>query len=111
MPEWYDALPLHDESLSAYWHTEEFRAELRAWCTSVVGPVREMRQQKLRGWATVWRVETADGVWFAKQNCPGQQVELPLMELLSRVVPERVVPVTAARDGFLLTPDQGDVFY
>jgi hypothetical protein len=111
VPEWYDVLPPHDESLSARWHTEEFRAELHAWCTSVLGPVRQMRQQKLRGWATVWRVETADGVWFAKQNCPGQQVELPLMALLARLVPERVVPVTAARDGFLLTPDQGDVFY
>jgi hypothetical protein len=70
-----------------------------------------MEQHKLRGWATVWRVETADGVWFAKQNCPGQQAEVPLMATLAEVVPDRVVPVTAARDAFLLTPDQGEVFY
>jgi Ser/Thr protein kinase RdoA (MazF antagonist) len=70
-----------------------------------------MSQHKLRGWATVWRVETVDGVWFAKQNCPGQQLEVPLMTSLARIAPERVVPVTAAADGFLLTPDQGPVFY
>ena len=70
-----------------------------------------MGRQELRGWATVWRVEAADGVWFAKQNCPGQRVEVALMATLAEVVPERVVPVTAARDGFLLTPDQGEVFY
>jgi hypothetical protein len=107
---WYDALPERDTSLSERWGTDEFRAELREWCASVVGPVTSMSQHKLRGWATVWRVETADGVWFAKQNCPGQQLEAPLMARLARLVPDRVVPVTAAGDGFLLTPDQGKVF-
>jgi len=111
MAEWYDALPPRDLSLSARWHTVGFREELRDWCASYVGPVTAMTQQKLRGWATVWRVETADGVWFAKQNCPGQQQEIPLMATLAEVVPDRVVPVTAAADGFLLTPDQGAVFY
>jgi len=112
MPEWYDALPGRDLSLSSRWATDEFREELRAWCESWVGPVVDMEQHKLRAWATVWRLRTADGRrWFAKQNCPGQQVEVPLMEALSRLAPQRVVPVTAARDGFLLTPDQGPVFY
>jgi hypothetical protein len=111
MTAWYDALPERDTSLSSHWATDDFRERLRSWCESVVGPVTAMRQQKLRGWATVWRVETADGVWFAKQNCPGQQVEVPLMALLARLAPDRVVPVEAARDGFLLTPDQGEVFY
>jgi hypothetical protein len=109
--EWYAALPARDTSLSSTWSTEEFRDRLRAWCESIVGPVTAMSQQKLRGWATVWRVETLDGVWFAKQNCPGQQVEVPLMGLLAQLTPDRVVPVTAARDGFLITPDQGEVFH
>jgi hypothetical protein len=111
MPEWYAVLPERDTSLSSRWATEEFRDELREWCATKVGPVTAMTQQKLRGWATVWRIETADGVWFAKQNCPGQQVEAPLLATLARLVPERVVPVTAVGEGFLLTPDQGDVFY
>jgi hypothetical protein len=110
MPGWYAAVPPRDRSLSQRWGTREFRDELRAWCEEQVGPVAGMTQQKLRGWATVWRVETRGGVWFAKQNCPGQQLEAPLMAALSRLVPERVVPVTAAGDGFLLTPDQGEVF-
>ena len=111
MTAWYAALPDRDTSLSELWPTDEFRERVRAWCEGVVGPVTAMRQQKLRGWATVWRVETEDDAWFVKQNCPGQQVELPLMALLARLVPDRVVPVTAAHDGFLLTPDQGEVFY
>jgi len=108
---WYTRLPERDRSLSETWPTEEFRERMRVWCESYVGPVTGMTQQKLRGWATVWRVESADGVWFAKQNCPGQQIEPPLMALLARLTPDRVVPVTAASDGFLLTPDQGEVFY
>jgi hypothetical protein len=113
MPEsrWFDTLPERDTSLSSRWGTDDFREELRAWCAAVVGPVTGMTQHKLRGWATVWRIETADGAWFAKQNCPGQQIEARLMETLARIVPDRVVPVTAAGDGFLLTPDQGEVFH
>lgn len=111
MSRWYDALPERDTSLSERWGTAEFRDELRDWCAAVVGPVTAMTQHKLRGWATVWRVETAEGAWFAKQNCPGQQVEVALMAALARLVPDRVVPVTAARDGLLLTPDQGPVFH
>ena len=110
MPDWYDALPARDRSLSSRWPTDEFRDELRAWCEARVGPLTGMEQHKLRGWATVWRVTTADGAWFAKQNCPLQQVEVPLMAALSRLTPDRVVPVAAAADGFLLTADQGPVF-
>jgi Ser/Thr protein kinase RdoA (MazF antagonist) len=110
MTKWYDDLPPRDTSLSETWSTPEFRDRLRAWCESVVGPVTAMEQHKLRAWATVWRVTTAEGSWFAKQNCPGQQVEVPLMAALARLAADRVVPVTAARDGFLLTPDQGAVF-
>jgi hypothetical protein len=111
MPEWYDALPPRDLSLSSRWTTEAFRDELRAWCERQIGPVAAMEQHKLRGWATVWRVTTADGVWFAKQNCPGQLFEQPLMALLAQLVPDRVVPVQAEGEGFLLTPDQGPVFH
>jgi hypothetical protein len=110
MPEWYDALPQRDRSLSSRWPTDEFRDELRAWCEAQVGPLTGMEQHKLRGWATVWRVTTAGGAWYAKQNCPLQQVEVPLMAALSRLTPDRIVPVAGASDGFLLTADQGPVF-
>lgn len=106
---WTDLAP-PEPSVKARWVTEEFRDELRAWCASYVGRVTAMEQHKLRGWATVWRVSTADGVWFAKQNCPRQGFEVPLLAELARLLPDRVVPVTAAADGFLLTPDQGPTF-
>jgi hypothetical protein len=108
--EWFAALPARDRSLSSRWETDAFRDELRAWCESHVGPVRTLEQHKLRGWATVWRVTTEEGAWFAKQNCQGQIFEQPLMALLARLAPDRVVPVRAVGDGFLLTPDQGPVF-
>jgi hypothetical protein len=111
MAEWYDALPARDVSLSSRWTTDEFRDELRDWCERQLGPVTTMEQHKLRGWATVWRVTTADGSWFAKQNCAGQLFEQPLMALLARLAPDRVVPVRAEGEGFLLTPDQGPVFH
>jgi hypothetical protein len=109
--EWYAALPPRDRTLSSRWETEEFRDELRAWCESHLGPLTAMEQHKLRGWATVWRVTTDEGAWFAKQNCQGQLFEQPLMALLARLAPDRVVPVRAEGDGFLLTPDQGPVFH
>ena len=111
MPDWYDALPERDLSLSSRWQTEEFRDELRDLVRGDVGPVTQMEQHKLRGWATVWRVTTAEAAWFAKQNCPGQLFEQPLMSTLARLAPDRVVPVRAEGEGFLLTPDQGPVFY
>ena len=36
---------------------------------------------------------------------------IALMAALARLAADRVVPVAAAGDGFLLTPDQGPVFY
>ena len=50
----------------------------------------------LRPWATVWRLESASGVYYAKQNCPLQAFEAGLAALLARLAPDRVVPVTAA---------------
>ena len=61
MTAWYAALPERDTSLSATWSTDEFRERLRAWCAAYVGPITAMRQQKLRGWATVWRVGRPTG--------------------------------------------------
>jgi hypothetical protein len=70
-----------------------------------------MEQVHLRPWSTMWRVESAAGVFFAKENCPHQAFEAALMAMLARLAPGRVVPVTAvdADRGLLLTPDQGVV--
>jgi hypothetical protein len=70
-----------------------------------------MEQVHLRPWSTIWRMESAAGVFFAKENCPHQAFEAALMATLARLAPGRVVPVTAvdADRGLLLTPDQGVV--
>ena len=107
-----DLWPLLDRGapVSPVWETEAFADEMRAWCSEVLDRDVQLEVQKIRGWSAVWRVTDGRDVWFAKQNCPGQQTEIPLMAALARLVPERVVPVRAAADGFLLTPDQGEVF-
>jgi hypothetical protein len=107
--------PSASERLSArvdVWSTPEFEAELHAWVTAQVGPVTSLVPRKRRPWAVVWRAETSDGVYYAKQNSPGQAFEAQLMSFLSEHAPSYVVPVTAVDvdRGFLLTPDQGQVF-
>lgn len=94
------------------WGTPEFEAELRGWIEGEVGPVFGFAQGKRRPWAVLWRAETAGGDYYAKQNCPGQAFEARLMAILAELAPTYVVPVAAvdADRGFLLTPDQGQVF-
>ncbi|HEU5144379.1 MAG TPA: hypothetical protein VFT81_04320 [Dermatophilaceae bacterium] len=108
---WYAALPPLGEAPSPRWRTDEFREELRAWVEGEVGVLTAMEQVHLRPWSTVWRLESAQGVFFAKQNCPLQAFEARLMGTLARRAPSRIVPVTAvdADRGLLLTPDQGVV--
>ena len=104
-------LPDDLPSSSEHWASPEFRDELTAWVTEQVGEPRAMQQVKLRSWSTVWRVETDDGVFYAKQNCPLQNFEAALLAELRILAPDDIVPVTAVDTtrGFLLTPDQGPV--
>lgn len=98
-------------STSARWHSPEFRAELTSWVTDAVGPPTSLTTVRDVPWSTVWRVETRDGSYYAKQNTPGQGFEAALMVLLAEVAPDHVVPVTAVDPdrGLLLSPDQGEV--
>ena len=86
--------------------------EVADWVTSEIGPVESVEQGKLRPWAVVWQVRTAEGSFWAKQNCPGQAFEAELVSVLTRLEPSYVVPVAAVdtERGLLLTPDQGPVF-
>jgi hypothetical protein len=80
------------------------------WCRDVLGSDVSLEPVKIRCWSAVWRVETDDGTYFAKQNCPGQLAEAALMQTLAGIS-SRVVPVAAVDldRGFLLTPDHGPV--
>jgi hypothetical protein len=98
-------------STSALWHTTEFRAELTAWVTDVAAAPSSMEPVRDRPWSTVWRAETPQGVFFAKQNTPLQGFEAALVAVLADIAPDHVIPVTAVDldRGYLLTPDQGVV--
>jgi hypothetical protein len=94
---------------SAIWGTAEFEEELRGFVVGAVGEPAKIERVKVRPWAAVWRVETPDGTYYAKQNCPGQAHEARLVSAMAMVAPGYVVPVTAADPGrdLLLTPDLG----
>src|SRR4051794_28655607 len=105
----YADIRLRLPSASERWSGAAFRAELRAWATGVVGEPRSLEPVKIRPWATVWRVETANGVHFAKQNCATQSYEAALVVALNDLAARHVVPLTAAEPGLglFLTPDLG----
>jgi hypothetical protein len=105
----YADIALRLPSSSERWAGERFRAELRSWVASAVGEPLSLEPVKLRPWATVWRVETADGVFFAKQNCSTQSYEAAVVVALNDLAARHVVPLTAVEHGLglFLTPDQG----
>ena len=81
---------------SAVWETPAFEAELRDFVVGAVGEPASLERVKVRPWASVWKVEAGDGIYFAKQNCPGQAHEARVVSALARVAPDYVVPVAAA---------------
>ncbi len=94
---------------SAVWATPEFRVELGDFVVRAIGEPSSLEPVQVRPWSTVWRAETGEGTYFAKQNCPGQAHEARLMSALTRIAPDYVVPVVAA-DGdrdLLLTEGMG----
>ncbi|HEY0949210.1 hypothetical protein [Nocardioides sp.] len=105
----YADLALRLPPASERWAGDAFRAELRAWVTAAVGEPRSLQPVTLRPWATVWRAETATGVFYAKQNCATQSFEAALVVALNDLAARHVVPVTAADTtrGLFLTPDLG----
>lgn len=98
-------------SASARWVSPEFTGELTEWVASQVGEPTSLEPVKIRAWAGVWRVRTPSGVFFAKQNVAAQSFEAALLVELTRLAPDRVVPLAAVDldRGLLLTPDQGQV--
>jgi len=105
----YADIAIRLASASERWAGDAFRAELGAWVTAAVGEPRSLEPVKLRPWATVWRAETATGVFYAKQNCATQSYEAALVVALNDLAARHVVPVTAADTtrGLFLTPDLG----
>jgi hypothetical protein len=96
---------------SRRWRSDAFRDELAGWVAGAVGEATSLEPVKVRPWATVWRVGTANGVFYAKQNCSTQSHEARLLVTLNDLAARHVVPLAAVEPGrgLLLTPDQGEV--
>ncbi|GAB2458657.1 hypothetical protein GCM10027062_43160 [Nocardioides hungaricus] len=97
-------------SASARWRGAAFREELWRWVAGVAGEPTALDPVKVRAWATVWRTETASGVFYAKQNCATQAHEAALVVALNDLAARHVVPLAAVDlgRGQFLTPDQGE---
>jgi Phosphotransferase enzyme family len=80
-----------------------------AWVGEHVVPTGEVEQFRLRPWATVLRVPTADGPVWMKAAARSTAFEVPLYRLLARIVPERVLTPIAVdvERSWLLLPDGG----
>lgn len=94
---------------SEVWVGAEFRARLIDFVRPALGEPDRLDLVSHRPWSAVWRVHTADGTSYVKQNCPGQSHEAWLLGDLSTLAGEYVVPVLAAdvEHDLLLTPDLG----
>jgi hypothetical protein len=108
-PKRYADIGLRLPSASERWSGAAFRAELSRWVSAAVGEPTSLEPVKIRPWATVWRAETASGVFFAKQNCSTQSYEAALVVALNDLAARHVVPLTAADPGLglFLMPDLG----
>lgn len=98
----------------AIWRGEAWRAEATAWIEAELGRAAyritgAIDQPRVRFWSTQLTVPTDRGrVWF-KENNPAQSFEARLVDVLARLVPERVVtPIAIEPDrGWMLSQDQG----
>lgn len=104
MPRPYDEL----------WASAEWRAEAVEWIGAVTEShglriTGECHQPRIRFWSTQLTVPTDAGVFWFKENCPGQAFEARLVELLAELTPGHVVAPLAVEPerGWLLTPDAG----
>jgi hypothetical protein len=69
----------------------------------------EIGQQRVRAWSTHLRVPTDQGMFWFKENAPGQAFEAALIDAVAQIAPDQVVAPLAvdATRGWLLSPDQG----
>ncbi|WP_433007115.1 hypothetical protein [Kribbella sp. CA-294648] len=82
------------------------RSQLAATGIAVTGdPV----PYKIRFWAAVWCYPTDHGLYWFKENNPGQSFEAALVQAMARELPQHVIPPHAIEPtrGWLLTADQG----
>ncbi len=82
------------------------RAQLATAGIAVTG---EPIPYKIRFWAAVWCYPTDRGLYWFKENNPGQSFEAALVDAMAQALPQHVIPPLAIEPnrGWLLTADQG----
>ncbi len=82
------------------------RAQLATAGITVTG---EPIPYKIRFWAAVWCYPTDEGLYWFKENNPGQSFEASLVDVMARELPQHVIAPLAIEPtrGWLLTADQG----
>src|SRR5262245_10533099 len=97
--------------------TPEVLADATAWldehlAAAGIARTGAVELMKVRPWATVLRAETSTGLVWMKAAAASTRFEVPLYELLARVVPEHVLhPIaTDVERAWVLLPDGGSPF-
>jgi hypothetical protein len=114
MPQPRSLLPDADGQWVRRWTGEHWFAESDGWvrdrlAASGIVVSGEPVPYKIRFWAAVWCYPTDHGLFWFKENNPGQAFEAALVGAMAQALPQDVVAPLAidpAR-GWLLTADQG----
>lgn len=101
-------------SLQQTWASTAWRAEVTQWINgrlehAGITPTGALEQPRIRFWSTQLTIPTDSGLFWFKENNPGQRFEAALIDELATIAPDHVVvPLAVERQrGWLLSPDQG----
>lgn len=94
------------------WTGDDWFAEADGWVREQLGTIGvtgEPVPYKIRFWAAVWCYPTDQGLFWFKENNPGQAFEAALVGAMAQALPQHVVAPLAIEPerGWLLTADQG----
>ncbi|WP_433160443.1 hypothetical protein [Kribbella sp. CA-247076] len=105
-------LPDADGQWVRRWTGDDWFAEADRWVRRQLGDVSVIGAPvpfKIRFWAAVWCYPTDHGLFWFKENNPGQAFEAALVGAMAQALPQHVVAPLAIdpERGWLLTADQG----
>jgi hypothetical protein len=94
------------------WTGDDWFAEADGWVREQLGGLAVIGAPvpyKIRFWAAVWCYPTEQGLFWFKENNPGQAFEAALVGAMAQALPQHVVAPLAIDPGrgWLLTADQG----
>lgn len=100
--------------MTAPWSKATWHAEVKAWvveklAASGIEPRGSLEDFRVRPWAAILRIATAQGYVYFKALPPGREYEVGLTAHLSNRFPKRFLPMPGVdvQRGSMLTPDGG----